>query len=99
MALLAWLLPSAYSLQLDSSSLLGVRLGEADHPRPNVTFGTSNPSGLRGKEAVVMVSLPEVFCLSEKQLSAVCVSQRKSCLRRRKCPLTKLFKRLASGAA
>ncbi|CAE7270136.1 aquIMA [Symbiodinium sp. CCMP2592] len=49
------------------------RFGEASHPGPEplVSFGTSNPSGLRGKEQHAADLGPGVWHFSETQLSAV----------------------------
>ena len=47
------------------------RIGEASHPGPAelLRMGTSNPGGLRGKEAHVLGLGPGVWFMSETQLS------------------------------
>ncbi|CAE7506880.1 aquIMA [Symbiodinium sp. CCMP2456] len=49
------------------------RYGEASNPGPEplISFGTSNPSGLRGKEQHVADLGPGIWQLSETQLSAI----------------------------
>ena len=72
-------LPPAWCVLLDGgcyglgfAPALACRVGEASHPGPDevVWFGTSNPSGLRGKESLLAELGCGVWCLSETQLSA-----------------------------
>ena len=51
------------------------RVGEASNPGPagRLLISTSNPSGLRGKEALIAEHPEGIHCLSETQLSAVSV--------------------------
>ena len=56
--------------------LLGAttRFGEADNPGPEsplLTIGVSNPSGLRGKEAILLECGSGIHCVSETQLSQI----------------------------
>ena len=62
----------AQSHVLDFDPALACRVGEASHPGPDEVawFGTSNPSGLRGKESLLAELGCGVWCLSETQLSA-----------------------------
>ena len=50
----------------------GLRIGEASHPGPHnlVAVGTTNPTGLRGKESLAVDIGPGIFHYSETQLSA-----------------------------
>ena len=51
------------------------RVGEASNPGPagRLLISTSNPSGVRGKEALIAEHHEGIHCLSETQLSAVSV--------------------------
>ena len=62
----------AEGLALPRSQLSTVRVGKPSNPGPVelIQVGTSNPSGLRGKEACLMDLGPGIWALSETQLSA-----------------------------
>ena len=73
-----WLFCASYVLPLAQATNCGVnampyRVGEASNPGPDNSFWltTSNPSGLRGKEAVLIEHEIGIHCLSETQLSSV----------------------------
>eukprot|EP00435_Cladocopium_sp_Y103_P074716 s200_g50.t1 len=51
--------------------LEGQRFGEADHPGPDMWIGTSNPSGLRGKEESYFTLPPGLWGVSESHLTAL----------------------------
>ena len=66
----------AYETCCSHNPSTGVRLGEAGNPGPleheeEVFFGTTNPSGLRTKEALAVQLGPGVWSLAETQLSSV----------------------------
>ena len=48
----------------------GVRIGEARHPGPGLTLSTSNPGGLRNKEALISSLGPGIHQFSETHVSA-----------------------------
>ena len=60
------------------------RIGEAAHPGPivDVLVGSSNPSGLRNKEALLFDLPPGIWHLSETQLSSVTLASCKRELQR-----------------
>ena len=60
------------------------QVGEASNPGPagQLLISTSNPSGLRGKEALITEHPEGIHCLSETQLSAVSVVPSRRCIQR-----------------
>eukprot|EP00435_Cladocopium_sp_Y103_P012254 s2578_g3.t1 len=62
----------------------GFRYGEASHPGPyqDLVIGTTNPSGLRSKEALAVGQGPGIWCYSETQLSAFTQSSAARALKR-----------------
>ena len=96
---LFYLLSTAFALQPPSSHVAfsalehpfdgcrGERVGEADNPGPDVELmiGTSNPCGLRGKEALALEFGPALWSFSETQLSAItCKASRHSLIHKAK---------------
>ncbi|CAE7940377.1 unnamed protein product, partial [Symbiodinium necroappetens] len=74
--------PFVSTARLCGFSPVVLRVGEASHPGPcysdsplssssNLLIGCSNPSGLRGKESLLLDMGPGIWSLSETQLSAV----------------------------
>ena len=61
----------------------GVRYGEATHPGPSsqVWIGCTNPTGLRGKEAILADFGPGIWHASETQLSQVTAPATKAVIR------------------
>ena len=78
--------------------LANCRIGEADHPGPPIWIGTTNPSGLRGKE-FQFSSLPEgIWGISETHLAAV--SQHRMVTHMSKCtPRSGSTRHFLPGAA
>ena len=77
-----WVLAGALGMQCVSASFTPpcFRVGEAAHPGPEiqVPLGCSNPSGMRGKEVLLVDMPPGLWHISETQLSSV---TQKSCKR------------------
>ncbi len=56
---------------MTATGLQVIRYGEASHPGPDVWFGTTNPSGLAGKEFIYGNLPAGIWGVSESQLSII----------------------------
>ena len=64
-------MPSTLFLLVSAIQVPVQRVGEGQHPGPDVWIGTTNPSGLRGREESYYQLPQGVWCVSETQLTGI----------------------------